>query len=1542
MHPRGRTRVLCASSVVPAPPLSRRHPWRQFFSSLLSAWFFFVFTFGVSLILIGRGAAASLLSRAPSWGGPLVSIHPRRSVDGSASRSAAAYSDFSSRQPVRDHSSFGDERLGNDFCSSRRGSLRFPVPLRKTFSSPSLTFQSLTVSLPSSPSVPTSPHSSSSAFKSSHIFALPFSSSSASSTPSTASSPLSPTASPPLSSTSFSSFSFVPLSSLYLRSSSRWSRRPRGKEKTSWGSSLRLAPTSGDVEDDSDDLRFPPPPPSSSSSRPVSSQDVAALGISPDLSEADVRASQGRKAFEDARRKSSRPDGRRTAPAKKGLPESATKPPLFAESASHPRRRSSSMRPPPRLSPSSSLPPLSYRAVPSPSPQSAVPSSSPSSLAAASPVEQSAEACSTSGSQRRGDPRRRVLGEKATEAERGGRKRESFRSEKEARDKGGADEKGDKGEESKESKESKDSRPTMEECVELLEWLVAENVEIDASVLTVDSRAASLRLLLPHAASQFLPTQVQLRREDYHPLRSFSASPTDAESALEPKKKSPFAFVRHPLRLTSQASTSVGPSLPFTWMYTSDSEQLSPEHVQAKRWELLRPGDHLRVRVARAEVPDGRSFVAEHPAALRETETEERRGNGEGRNAYAEGEETPGERAKNETRDENTEETEGKKDGDERAGRGEQEEEKREEENLRFGSGGGKKGKKRGISLRIAFGWPPAEAKEELENWRQVKAEAERRLGENGRKNVTGERLKAGLEKLIHQDIAWALPRLSPLEVTSYLPAHLTSPRLHPHPSETLDAKRRRGPSSLLQEKKALLEEIRKTQREERSSETRSRENAPEGGARDADSAGGSADSGVQTPERDRGVSSSGVQTPEQDWIPPLKPPSRQPHRSRIIGILNDFLLVEVDVAKRERAKGETGTDEGEGEETKRNSNGEDGESHTREQEGKGKGTLVALLPIEEFGHILEWVRHREKVYIHRNTFTYGLTMRGNKPWEGFRFAEDEKTGRNDELESKAPPSSIDLYFSCVQKFPLDLDFPATSSLTAFLPPIRGPPRCPAAGALAKVGTQAVLETANYLFNSSSSPSSTLPSASSSSASSSSSSSLSSSSLPFLPLPSTPWRPPWVVVMSAHPPIPAEVAYMLFFHQPPNHLRAEVEKFHRFMEEQEREHLADTLALYKPYGAEGKHALERWHRAHRQSLRQRQTAGFPWWEERGEAAREAELQNILGYYQYKKLLLAREYAKEETALERMHNIVFVDRHGDALEDITHWLLDERKSRLTPKFVKQFVEDIQDRCAVLRRLDLTEPLRTLIREKERLQAADVSALPLLTKRKELLTRKHRPVSRARVEAAVDIHPEARLRLLQLLDLNVPFMDPVAWMLKIHQEKRQRASGDPFSPPLWEMFLLHARVNLQKAAPPDDVPTYEAWQKAEGAGRRRSKRTVDGPAKHVVDPVEAMIDQLPEGAADFLRDSQDAAVGSQTLRNLQRDLASALLPRASRREGMMDDFVSIKDLHPELPELSELAGGKAANQRCEVFLPLTDAVAGAEGAVVGERDGEEEEA
>ncbi|CBZ54831.1 conserved hypothetical protein [Neospora caninum Liverpool] len=1067
-------------------------------------------------------------------------------------------------------------------------------------------------------------------------------------------------------------------------------------------------------------------------------------------------------------------------------------------------------------------------------------------------------------------------------------------------------EKEDKGHRAGGNAESKADRPTMEECVELLQWLVSENVEVDASLLTVDAHAASLRLLLPHAATQFLPTQVQLRKEDYHPLRSFSPSTTDAESALEPRKKSPFAYVRHPLRLASQAGTSVGPTLPFTWTYSADKDSLSPEQIQVKRWELLRPGDHLRVRIDRVVTPDGREFVAapaedELPPES-ENDSQERRPESDSGEASHEEADGAGVAA-------------ARKSGDGEGGR-----RGSMETPASAPASGGKKGKKKGISLRIAFGWPPPNAKEELENWKKVKAEAERRLGSKDKENLTGERLKDGLEKLISQDIGWALPRLSPLEVTSYLPAHLTSPGLHPHPSELLNSNRNRGPSSLLQEKKTVLQEIRKAQKGEGSDETSpSREDAPDVGVAYTDSAGGSVEPSVRTPQTDRGVKSSGVHKPEKEWIPPLRPPSRQPHRSRIIGVFNNFLLVEVDVKKRKREKREVAERleaeasrraEGQIEERQEPSK----QAETRDVSGTeakgedgmeaGKDTLAALLPIEEFGHILEWVRHREKVYTHRNTFTYGLTMRGNKPWQGFRFAEDEKTGRDDEIESKAPPSSIDLYFSCVQKFPLDLDFPATNSLSAFLPPVRGPPRSPAAGALAKIGTQAVLETANYLFGSRAS---------------------SSSSVPFLPLPRVPARPPWVVVMSAHPPIPTEVAYMLFFHQPPNHLQAEVEKFHKFMEEREREHLADTLSLYKPYGEDGRIALERWNRAHRQTLRQRQTAGFPWWDERGEAAREGELQNVLGYYQYKMLLLAREQAKEEAALERMHNIVFIDRHGDALEDITHWVLDERKKRLTPKFVAQFVEDIEDRSAVLRRLDLTEPLRALIRERERLRRTDVSALPRLQERKELLTRQHRPTPRSTIENAVDIHPEARQRLLRLLDARIPFMDPIAWMRQIHEEKRRSRTGDPASPPLWEMFMLHARVNLQKAAPPDDIPSYDAWQKTEGAGRRKfKKQNAEGPMKHVVDPLEAMIDQLPEGASDFLHDSTDETVSTQTLRNLQRDLASSLLPRGSRREGMLDDYVSIKDLHPELPELTELAGGKAANQRCEVFLPLTDSL------------------
>ncbi|PFH36967.1 hypothetical protein BESB_034250 [Besnoitia besnoiti] len=1036
--------------------------------------------------------------------------------------------------------------------------------------------------------------------------------------------------------------------------------------------------------------------------------------------------------------------------------------------------------------------------------------------------------------------------------------------------------------------EGDSGRPSMAECVQLLQWLVAENIEVDASVLTVDAEAATLRLLLPHAAVPFLPTQVQLRREDYHPLRSFAREEAAEAAALEPRKKSPFAYVRHPLRLASAPSTSVGPSLPFTWLYTTDKERLSPEQLQTQRWELLRPGHHLRVRIDRVTTPDGCVFVAtpdESPASAGDTRME----NPEARRCDAlqqQGEET------------------------------EAELEVEPANQVKKGPAGGR-GKKKKISLRVAFGWPPQNVKEELERWRRIKAEAERRLGSKDRENVTGEKLKKGLEKLISQDISWALPHLSPLEVTFYLPAHMTSPGIHPHPSEVAPPNRNRNSLSPWQEKKKLIEEIRETEREANASEASASSEdtlSAEGEAIKADGAEApDTQSGVRTTEEVGERTAAGVQTPAKEWIPPLRPPSRQPHRSRIIGVLNNFLLVEVDVEQRRRKEtSEEGQDEISSSGTAVRNSDEAPDTKLGD-----KQTIVALLPIEEFGHIVDWIRHREKVYIHRNTYTYGLSMKGIKPWEGFRFAEDQKTGRDDAVESKAPPSSLDLYFSCVQRFPLDLDFPAVASLSAFLPPVRGPPRSPPAGAVAKLGAQAVLETANYLFNSAAS-----------SVSASASSGAASASFPVLPLPRSPAKPPWVVIMSAHSPIPTELAYMLFFHQPPNHLQPEIDRFHKLLEEREQEHLADTLAQYRAYGEPGRPALEKWRRLHRQSLRQRQGMRFPWWEARGDDAREAELQNLLGYFQYHKLLLAREAAKEEAALGQIHNAIISDRHGEDFQDITEWVLDEeKKKRLTPKLVRQFVEDVEDGCALLRRIDLTEPLKSLMDERDRLLSADISGNPRLEARKRLLVGRRSSVPRGAIEAAEGLHPAARLLLLRFHDSGIPVQDPIAWMLKLHREKRRWSPGEPFSPPLWEMFMLHARVNLQKAAPPDDVPSYEEWQKAESAGRRKftRKRDGDGQGRLIVDPIEAMIEQMPEGASDFLHDSTDAAVSSQALRNLQRDMASALLPRGSRREGMLDEYVNIKDLHPDIPELTELAGGKAANQRCEVFLPLTDAAA-----------------
>lgn len=92
---------------------------------------------------------------------------------------------------------------------------------------------------------------------------------------------------------------------------------------------------------------------------------------------------------------------------------------------------------------------------------------------------------------------------------------------------------------------------------------------------------------------------------------------------------------------------------------------------------------------------------------------------------------------------------------------------------------------------------------------------------------------------------------------------------------------------------------------------------------------------------------------------------------------------------------------------------------------------------------------------------------------------------------------------------------------------------------------------------------------------------------------------------------------------------------------------------------------------------------------------------------------------------------------------------------------------------------------------------------------------------------------------------------------------------------------------------------------------------------------MLDHLPEGTSDFLQDSSDETVSTQALRILQREMTAALLPPGSRREGMLDEYVNLKDLHPDIPELTELAGGKGANQRCEVFLPLVEDASGSGG-------------
>ncbi|PHJ15938.1 transmembrane protein [Cystoisospora suis] len=244
------------------------------------------------------------------------------------------------------------------------------------------------------------------------------------------------------------------------------------------------------------------------------------------------------------------------------------------------------------------------------------------------------------------------------------------------------------------------------------------------------------------------------------------------------KKKSPFTYLPHPLRLANRTSLSVGPSLPFSCIYSAGTCNTDYEEAKKRRWELLRPGDHLRIRIAEVRIPseENEEKCTRHkkdedqtPQPTSQKRDEESRPPGHPQ------EKTPQASPPSSSVDLT-------------AGRSKEEEEEirpRHEEKLV------KKRKTAGIGLRFAYG---EDGRHELEwqKWIDVKKEMQRRLygegGEGGERRrieeeILAKRFDQGLHTLISQDISWALPHLSPPDKISYLPAHLTMPCIHPFPS---------------------------------------------------------------------------------------------------------------------------------------------------------------------------------------------------------------------------------------------------------------------------------------------------------------------------------------------------------------------------------------------------------------------------------------------------------------------------------------------------------------------------------------------------------------------------------------------------------------------------------------------------------------------------------------------------------------------------------------------------------------------------------------
>lgn len=292
-----------------------------------------------------------------------------------------------------------------------------------------------------------------------------------------------------------------------------------------------------------------------------------------------------------------------------------------------------------------------------------------------------------------------------------------------------------------------------------------------ASILSIDTKSATLRILVPEAAAPYLPKLVQLYREDYHVQRPYSSSYSSLsdisddedmvfmkQKTASEKKKSPFTYLPHPLRLANRTSLSVGPSLPFSCIYTAGTCNTDYEEAKKRRWELLKPGDHLRIRIAELRRPSDDLLTSSQENDKEEQEEKWRRQQKRDEDRQRKTDETskeideesrPSGHHKEETRQSFPSSSSSGVDRTAEKLREEEEETRtsREEKPI-------KKRRTAGIGLRFAFGEDGSHA-QEWQKWTDVKKEMERRLygegGEGGeRRRVEEEILAKRLDEGLH------------------------------------------------------------------------------------------------------------------------------------------------------------------------------------------------------------------------------------------------------------------------------------------------------------------------------------------------------------------------------------------------------------------------------------------------------------------------------------------------------------------------------------------------------------------------------------------------------------------------------------------------------------------------------------------------------------------------------------------------------------------------------------------------------------------------